>query len=173
MIWLPSTCSNGMSAGQRRDVRGGCRGRGAVRSRIGPAQEIDHRRGPCVLIYWTLLAAATRWSAAARRSGLPGGSIYLRGEGRGPASALAELPGHLLQAGDALGHRWVGGEQRRQPLAAERVGDHQVALGHQPVLLGQRPGGRTGGDLAQRGGQRQRVLRQQRTGGVGLVLAAA
>ena len=53
-------------------------------------------------------------------------------------SPSAAVAGHRLQAGDAVGHRRVGGEQPHDALAAERVRDHQVADATQPAVLRQR-----------------------------------
>ena len=85
-----------------------------------------------------------------------------------------EFAGHPLEAGDPLGHRRVGREQRGQALTAERVGDHQVALGDQPVVLRQRQRGGPALDLAQRRAPaRAGRATSSAPGGVGLVLAAA
>ena len=109
---------------------------------------------------------AVVWTGCARRATLSSGTA-LRNCGRGPCQ------GHLLQPGDPLGHRRVGREQVGDPARAERVRDHQVRGGGDRALRVERH--RLGAhlDLAQRAGQRERVLGQPGTGLVGLVLAAA
>ena len=75
---------------------------------------------------------------------------------RGSDSAMC------LQPRDALVHRRVGREQVADAAPAERVGDHQVAGRDEPRLLRQRPRGGADLELAQRTGQRQRVVRTAR-----------
>ena len=52
-------------------------------------------------------------------------------QGRGvrlrPAVHQLPVAGHLLEPGDALGHRRVGAEQLADAAAPERVGDHQAS----------------------------------------------
>jgi hypothetical protein len=96
MIQLPSTCSSEMGAGQ------------GVTRVVGVEDAAPCDQGS-VLSMGSIIVedpafSSTGYSLQPRHggpplpdvAGLPGGSIYLRGEGRGPPSALAELPGHLL-----------------------------------------------------------------------------
>src|SRR3954447_23127386 len=76
---------------------------------------------------------STAGPGAGRGAAVPAGSFPLHMR---RTLALPLVPGHRLEPRDALLHRRVGGEQGGQPLGPERVGDHQVALGDQPLVLG-------------------------------------
>src|SRR5213596_1655598 len=55
------------------------------------------------------------------------------GEQDGGHRSAQRPAGHRFQTRDPFGHGRVAGEQRGQALTAGRVGDHQMALGDQPV----------------------------------------
>lgn len=139
------------------------RGRGAVTGDLrAQLQAIAHEAGVRDQL-WPVAAGQGRAGRPAARSA------------QTPCRPVCSdsLPCHLLQPADPLLHRRVGGEQRGQPLAPERVGDHEVGAGGEVPLGRQRhlPGTRV--DLTERAGERQRVPGEPRPGLVGVVLAAA